>query len=107
MRPIQSMIQLVRSILNPALIEIAYLDKGIPAPEGKYKLKVDGVWYWASTGVVVVVQFTSGRVAVYGGKNADTIWLELHGTPATMGVIDGVGEEGDGSFSSTPPPISL
>ena len=94
------MIQLIGSVLNPTFIETAYIDSGIPAPEGKYKLKVDGVYYWSTTELVVVVQFTSGRVVVYGGKNADTIWLELYGVPVSMDTHD----MGEGSFSSTPPP---
>jgi TATA-box binding protein (TBP) (component of TFIID and TFIIIB) len=95
------MIPLIRSAINPALTEMVYLDKAAPAPEGKYKVKVDGLWYWSTTEVVVVVLFTSGRVVVYGGKNADTIWLELYGVPASTYTMDNVE---DGSFSHTPPP---
>lgn len=90
------MITLTKGVLNPAFIEEAYIHTGERSADGGYKVEVNGVKYWSPTEVAVVIHYASGRISVYGGDDANTIWIALHGSPVYVDsepckVIEGHG----------------
>lgn len=76
------MITLSNSIINPSFIEEAILKTGEQCSDGGYYITVGNCHPWSPTQTAVVLHFSSGRTSVYGGDDANTLWLALHGTPA-------------------------
>ncbi len=77
------MITLTNSIINPAFIEEAYTQVCTKRSyDGGWYYGINGTEHWSPTSTVVVLHFASGRTSVYGGDDANTIWLALHSTPA-------------------------
>lgn len=74
------MIQIKGGVVNPAYIEVAHWVKGHPTEEGdNYSVFIYSEQYLVPTESALLVRFTSGKVNVYGGTNADIIsdWLGI------------------------------
>ena len=79
------MITLTNSVINPAFIEEAIILKtgdNERCSDGGYYITVGNCHHWSPTQTAVVVYFSSGRTSVYGGSDANCVWLALHGTMA-------------------------
>ena len=95
------MITLTNSVINPTFIEEAYTCEATErSPDGGWYICISNAagtsTYWTPTKVVVVVHYASGRSCVYGGIDANCIWVALHGTPAYVESQPFTLVEGDG-----------
>lgn len=90
------MINLTSSSINPSFIEEAVLGTGHQCSDGGYYITLGHARYWSSTQTAVVVYFASGRIKVYGGDDANTIWVHYHGKPAIIDSEPHVLLEGHG-----------
>lgn len=90
------MINLTTSTINPSFIEETILETGERCSDGGYYITISNCHYWSPTQTAVVVYFSSGRVKVYGGDDANTIWMYFQGKPACAdtnpsAVLEGYG----------------
>jgi hypothetical protein len=91
------MITLTNSVINPSFIEEAYTQVCTRrAYDGGWLFSINGTEHWSPTSTVVVLRFASGRTSVYGGDDANTLWLSLHGTPAYVEAATTITVEGHG-----------
>jgi hypothetical protein len=87
------MITLTDSIVNPAFIEEAYTRVCTERDsDGGWICHLGNAWHWSPTSTVVILHWASGRTTVYGGADANTLWIALRGTPAW---IPGWGKDED------------
>lgn len=77
------MINLTTSSINPSFIETVSLKTAThTTSNGGYQVQVNSEYYWSPTKTAVVVYYASGRVEVYGGSDANTIWMHYFSVPA-------------------------
>lgn len=82
------MIQLNKAVVNPSHIEEAYLQESSTSTGSGHYLKVGDTYYACPTKTGVVVHYATGRTCVYGGDNANTLWLALYGIAAYVDTED-------------------
>lgn len=82
------MIHLTTTVVNPSHIEEAYLQDASTSSSCGHYVKLGDKHYYCTTKTGVVVHYASGRTSVYGGDDANALWVGLHGVPAYVDTQD-------------------
>lgn len=77
-----SMIRLSATVVNPDHVEEAYLQECSSSSSSGHYIQIQGINYSCPTKTGVVVHYASGRTRVYGGDDANALWVGLYYVPA-------------------------
>lgn len=82
------LVHLTTGVVNPSHIEEAYLQDANTSSSCGHYIKVGQTHYNCTTKAGVVVHYASGRTRIYGGDDANALWVGLHGVPAYVDTQD-------------------